>query len=277
MSGIGSFAIEIVIVSAAALMAWATARIVARRLSNVSHKTASSMILYALAWGLIAARLAHVTHRWEEYSTTPLTMIRIFDQGFSWWAGIVVAIAYLCWRTRLVRRLRGPVLVGVLVGVVAWSGLGRVIDLMQHSAPALPDLQLAALDERPISLSAYAGRPLVLNLWATWCPPCRREMPAFEQAQAAFPDVTFILINQGESVQQVKKFLETEGLNLANILLDPTSEATRTTRSRGLPTTLFFDAQGRMVDSHLGEITMPVLKNKLAHRLAPSAGSDADK
>src|SRR5699024_3535079 len=57
----------------------------------------------------------------------------------------------------------------------------------QPSGPPLPDLDLAALDERPVSLVSYMGQPVVLNLWATWCPPCRREMPVFEQAQAEFP------------------------------------------------------------------------------------------
>src|SRR3546814_16411886 len=81
-------------------------------------------------------------------------------------------------------------------------------------------------------------------------------MPVLEQAQTAFPDVAFVLINQGESAQQANMFLESEGLNLTDVLLDPSSEAMREMRAGGLPTTFFFDAQGRMVDLHLGEITM---------------------
>src|SRR3546814_7660724 len=104
--------------------------------------------------------------------------------------------------------------------------------MAQQAAPSLPDLQLVTLEERPAHLSSYMGTPVVLNLWATWCPPCRREMPVLEQAQTAFPDVAFVLINQGESAQQANMFLESEGLNLTDVLLDPSSEAMREMRAR---------------------------------------------
>ena len=101
-------------------------------------------------------------------------------------------------------------------------------------------------------------------------------MPVFEQAQTQFPDVAFVLINQGESTQKAQAFLESEGLSLADVLLDPASQAMQTMRSRGLPTTVFFDAQGRQVDAHLGEITLPSLKDKILRRfdLSPESGKD---
>lgn len=148
---------------------------------------------------------------------------------------------------------------------------------MQGSAPPLPDLQLVTLDQSPISLSEYAGRPVVLNLWASWCPPCRREMPVFEQAQTEFSDAAFVMINQGESAEQAQAFLDSENLTLTDVLLDPSSSTMQAMRSRGLPTTLFFDAQGRLVDSHLGEITMPSLKDKMSRRFDLPSESSTDK
>lgn len=136
--------------------------------------------------------------------------------------------------------------------------------MVQQAPPSLPDLELLTLEGRSARLSSYAGMPVVLNLWATWCPPCRREMPVLEQAQTAFPDVAFVLVNQGESAQLAKAFLESEGLNLTDVLLDPDSKTMLEMRTGGLPTTLFFDAQGRMVDLHLGEITMADLEGKIS-------------
>ncbi len=135
---------------------------------------------------------------------------------------------------------------------------------MNRSAPPIPDLQLGTLDGQAVSLNAYAGQPVVLNLWASWCPPCRREMPVFEQAQSEFSNIAFVMINQGESAQQAQRFLDSEQLSLADVLLDSASKAMQSMNARGLPTTLFFDAQGRLVDSHMGEITMPSLKDKIS-------------
>ncbi len=277
MIGIGPFPIQVVTIIAAVLLAWLTARMVGRRMPGAPYKAAGSMILDAVVWGLLAARLAYIAQWWEEYSATPMAMIALGDRGFTWWVGVLVVVAYIWRRTRLTQALRAPVLAGVMAGVVAWVIAGGVLDLMQGSAPPLPDLQLATLDENLISLSEYAGRPIVLNLWASWCPPCRREMPVFEQAQTEFPDVAFVMVNQGESAQQAQAFLDSEGLNLTDVLLDPSSTAMQTMRSRGLPTTLFFDAQGRQVDSHLGEITMPSLKDKMLRRFNSSSESGTDK
>src|SRR5690606_28498491 len=110
---------------------------------------------------------------------------------------------------------------------------------------------------------------------ASWCPPCRREMPVFEQAQNAFPGVAFVMVSQGESAQQARAFLRSEGLNLRDVLLDTSSQVMQAVGSQGLPTTLFFDAQGRRVDSHMGEITMPSLKDKILRRFDTSLEADA--
>lgn len=271
MTSIGPFSISVVIVFAAALIAWLVARGVAKRLvPDAPYAAAGGMILDALLLGLLFARLAYVAQWWREYSATPMAVLAIGDGGYSWWAGVLAALAFIGWRTRANRALRRPVLAGVLAGVLAWAGAGGVLDQLQRRAPPLPALQLKALDGQPIDLSSYRGRPVVLNLWASWCPPCRREMPAFEQAQRAFPDVAFVMANQGESAQQALAFLQAEGLSLKDVLLDPASQAMQTLRARGLPTTFFFDAQGRLVHAHMGELTMATLSNTIASRFTPS-------
>src|SRR3546814_17187742 len=92
MIGIGPFPIQVVTVIAAVLLAWLTARIVGRRIPDVPYKAAGSMILDAVVWGLLAARLAYIAQWWEEYSATPRSMIAIGDGGFTWWVGVLVSV-----------------------------------------------------------------------------------------------------------------------------------------------------------------------------------------
>lgn len=277
MIGVGPFSIQVVVAAGAVLLAWVVARNVAKMAPDTPHKAAGGMLFDAVFWGFVAARLGYIVQWWDEYSAAPLSMIAISDGGFAWWVGIPVAVALVWWKTRSAGTLRRPVLAGIIAGVAIWVAANGVLSLMLRSAEPLPDLQLATLDERPISLGAYAGRPVVLNLWASWCPPCRREMPVFEQAQKELSDIAIVLVNQGESARQAQAFLDEEGLKLTDVLLDPASTAMQALRSRGLPTTLFFDAQGRLVDSHLGEITMASLKDKVMRRFDQPFPSAADK
>lgn len=99
----------------------------------------------------------------------------------------------------------------------------------------------------------------MINLWATWCPPCRREMPVLERAQHQRPDVTFLFVNQAESMQSVSTFLATQGLTLDNVLFDASGRLGQAVGSMALPTTLFYRADGRLINSHLGELSQASL------------------
>lgn len=277
MISVGPFSVQVVAVLAAVLLAWAVSRMVARRIPGAPYKAAGGMLLDAVFWGLAAARLGYIAQWWEEYAQSPMSMISIGDQGFSWWIGVLAASALIWWRTRSSRVLRRPVLVGITAGLLSWFAAGGVLDLLQRSAPPLPALALATLDEQPVILNSYGGRPVVLNLWASWCPPCRREMPVFERAQAQYPDIAFVMVNQGESAQQARAFLESQRLKLKDVLLDPSSQTMQAVASRGLPTTLFFDEQGRLVDTHLGELTMASLKNTMSRRFSQFEQIKTDK
>src|SRR3546814_10975536 len=93
---------------------------------------------------------------------------------------------------------------------------------------------------------------MVLNLWATLCPPCRREMPVLDEAQGRYPGIAFVLVNQGEDRGTIHRYLDRAGLALDHVLLDPHSQAMLETNTRGLPTTLFFHAEGRLADTQPG-------------------------
>ena len=266
MMGVGPFPIRAVVVALAALVAWAVARALARRLPGSPVKPAGAMVVDALFIGLLVARLAFVVAWWREYAAAPLTIIQIGDGGFVWWAGLAAGIGFVAWRTRAAAALRRPVLAGIAAGTLAWGAAGGALWWMQYSASPMPDVALADLEGRPVDLGEYTGRPVVLNMWATWCPPCRREMPVIERAQAAYPDVSFVLVNQGEDVQTIQRFLADEGLQLDNILRDPHSRTMAETGARALPTTLYFSPDGRLVDSHMGELTGASLADTLGRQ-----------
>ena len=134
----------------------------------------------------------------------------------------------------------------------------------------MPPLTLSSLEGRPVSLAGFAGKPTVVNLWATWCPPCQREMPALQQAQAANPDVNIVFVNQGEESPTIAAFLDRHGLALRNVLVDPQRRTGAALGHRALPTTLFFDAQGRLADTRIGELSQATLTQRLASLRAAS-------
>lgn len=262
---------NVVIVAIALFAAWLITRFVARRVADQPSKTAGAMVVDAATVGLIAARVGYITLWWPEYAVAPWSMLAIGDGGFAWWAGLPAAVVFVGWRTRRRKALRRPVLVGIAAGMLVWGAAGAVPALLYQSAPPLPDIALADVDGAPVQLADYRGSPVVVNLWATWCPPCRREMPVLEHAQSAYPDVRFLLVNQGEDVATIVRFLEQEGLKLSGVLLDPSSQTMQAVGARGLPTTLFFDSDGQLVDSHMGELTRASLSDTLRRRLDVAA------
>lgn len=215
-----------------------------------------------IAAAVLAARAGFVADYWVFYRNEPLRLVDIRDGGFMPVAGVAAALtagAWLAWRSRAGRK---AVLAGVFAGCLGWMA-GTVIVSRLSVQHGLPDVTLTALDGRAVPLPALAGKPMVLNLWASWCPPCRREMPALARSQREEPGVTFVFVNQRESAVAVRTFLAAEGLSLTNVMLDPDGSLAGLTGSPGLPTTLFFDAKGRLVDRRLGELSPATLAQRL--------------
>ena len=149
--------------------------------------------------------------------------------------------------------------------------LGSLLQALPSAdAPALPAFTLVNGQAQPVSLQQLQqadGKPMVINLWATWCPPCRREMPVLAQAQQQRPDVRFIWINQGEPAETVMGYLQREQatapLPLAQVLFDPQQQAGRHWRQRGLPSTYFYGADGRLCGMRMGELSRASLAQHL--------------
>ena len=170
--------------------------------------------------------------------------------------------------TRRQPALRRPVLACVLAGCAVWFGGTLLNQALTPARMPLPDVMVRQLDGREVALRSFANRPVVLNLWATWCPPCRREMPALMAAQAKHPEIAFVLVNQGESAATVAAYFERERLPVqaqsTTIVLDPGSQVAARLGAAGMPTTLFYDAAGHLRTRHVGELSQATLADKLA-------------
>ncbi len=127
----------------------------------------------------------------------------------------------------------------------------------------LPPNSFEDLTGSEISLSGLIGKPVILNLWATWCAPCRRELPMMAELAAQHPEVHFVFANQKESAEQIRRYLESQGLRLVPVLLDKKGDLAMRSGSPGLPTTLFFNAKGELIKTQLGEINSVELFNTL--------------
>lgn len=118
---------------------------------------------------------------------------------------------------------------------------------------AAPALDLADLEGRPWSLAQARGKIVLLNFWATWCEPCRNEMPALAQlARDQADDLVVVAVNYQETAARVQRFLESVDVPRP-ILLDPHGAAARAWTRRIFPTTVVVDPRGRPARVVVGE------------------------
>ncbi|MDI1271063.1 MAG: TlpA disulfide reductase family protein [Polaromonas sp.] len=223
-------------------------------------------VLSDMVWaGLLVARIAFVATWFELYRESPWSILDIRDGGFSPWAGLTAALLLAIWHGWRHEALRKPLALGLSAGALAWAAMSGVLGTFDNAPrPALPTVALTTLAGEPTDLAALArGKPMVVNLWASWCPPCRREMPVLAEAQQRETGVTFVFANQSEDAATALRYLSASALNLANVVLDPGAELGRAVGSTGLPTTLFYDAGGQLADTHLGELSAASLASKL--------------
>lgn len=223
----------------------------------------ANQIYHALLLGLLAARAAQVLLHAEVYAATPWAIIDVRDGGWHEPSGLLAAAAWLGWRGWRARAWRRPLALGVLGGATAWTAATLVLSTPDHAPlPALPLTALARGDTVTLAQVAQ-GQPVVVNLWATWCAPCRREMPVLAAAQQRETAVRFIFVNQGDDAAAIRRYLGEHGWPLRDVLLDSTSSLGPAVGSRGLPTTLFYDAQGHQVAAHMGVLNAAALELQL--------------
>jgi thiol-disulfide isomerase/thioredoxin len=251
---------DLAVLYAAFFIAWLSGWLLGRKRGTNPESALFSMLFI----GALVARGAFVIQYFAQYNDSFWQIIDIRDGGFLLLPGLIAAVVvglYKAWRQA---PLRAPLAIGVCIGLLVWGASVSVLSALQ-SSQKIPDISVRNIDGQPVSLQDLAGKPLVINLWATWCPPCRREMPVLAAAQAANPDIRFVFVNQGEGQVLVKKFLAQQQLSLDNNLLDTGGRLGQAVGSLSLPTTLFYSADGMLKNNHLGELSQASLKHALRH------------
>lgn len=127
---------------------------------------------------------------------------------------------------------------------------------------AAPQLELTDTAGNPTSLDDYGGQVVLVNLWATWCPPCKAEMPAFESFYQKYKDEGFVIvaINDGDPTPDVLQFVEDYGLTFP-VWLDPKYIATEQAfKTLNLPSSFVIDREGTIVLSWVGGTNLKTLE-----------------
>ena len=165
-------------------------------------------------------------------------------------------------RTRAVLGAIGVLLL-VAVAMGVWQSLQpsraptlRVPGMTMHASPRLlPPLDIRDADGKPVSIERFRGKVVLLNLWATWCGPCRTEMPALDRLQTKRGGPRFevvALATDAGGVQVVREFYESLPIRNLAIYVEGEGNVLTTLGAPGLPTTLLIDAEGREVGRYLG-------------------------
>lgn len=176
------------------------------------------------------------------------------------------------------RWLAAGVLLGLAVGIAVMYGLpdaqadtaDRQQDLAQQlgtleEGSQAPQFELQSVAGETIALSQYRGQVVVLNFWATWCGPCRLEMPVLQSRFERYSPQGFIVlgINAGEGSDPITAFRDELGLSFP-LLLDPQEDVQRLYRIRAYPTSILIDRQGKIAKVHFGIMTEEQLDEYLS-------------
>ena len=228
----------------------------------------SKVILAAIVAGRLIFVLTHI----DVYAAAPLRILDLSDGGLADVVALFAALAMAAQGTARSAELRKPLAIALASGACAWTLATILFPYLSAVPMAAPEINVRNLDGGTVNLARFRGKPLVINLWASWCPPCRREMPLLADAQRKHTEVQFAFVNQGEELTEIVRFLHEQQMPLQNVFADRLSRVGGATNAIGMPTTLFFNLHGELVARHVGEIDATSLAAALA-ALARKPGS----
>lgn len=153
---------------------------------------------------------------------------------------------------------------------------GQPLGASRGSGPGLgqpaPEFTLQDVDGRVVRLSDFRGKVVLVNFWATWCPPCRKEFPELVKAYAGGSgDVVVVGVDLQENASEVGQFASDYGATFP-IVIDARADVAEAYRVLGLPSSYFIDAQGILRDQFFGPLTQKTIADKIEKARAGAEG-----
>jgi len=142
------------------------------------------------------------------------------------------------------------------------AGTTSIPGVASTATGAAPDFTMTDASGRPIQLSSFQGKPTIVNFWATWCRPCREELPGFQKMYEKYGDrVNFVMLNivaQGDTAASVQKFCKDNGYTFP-VYFDESGEGATVNGVTGIPETIFINAEGKSYGKVVGGLPVDML------------------
>lgn len=162
----------------------------------------------------------------------------------------------------MVKKIIGSLVLFALVGVAFFQVMNnKEASAGVEEGDKAIDFQLRNLEGKQVSLSDYHGKKIMLNFWATWCPPCKKEMPEMEKVHKENKDIVILSVNLDPN-QDVKGFMEKMNLTFP-VLLDQENDINKEYKVISIPTSFFIDSEGIIKQKHTGGMTYDQINNAI--------------
>lgn len=233
--------------------------------------------------GLISARLVYAAANWNAYVEAPWSVFFFWQPGFYPIPGAIIATVYFIWRVWRIEASTRWVFaraaltsvaatVSLIIGINAMVGLFSDPGILRDG-DRFPEFVLQSIDGDTVQLADFSGKPVVLNFWATWCPPCRREMPLLNTAHLQFADQGLVVLGLAvnEPASAVQLFIDTTGVQYPILVDVPGSDGPLSKSAsilavlgpKGLPTTVFLDRNHIIDQLYVGELSWAYLADRI--------------
>jgi cytochrome c biogenesis protein CcmG/thiol:disulfide interchange protein DsbE len=209
---------------------------------------------------LAARRRAEITAAYQELRSVIATPLRLAPEAERWRERETILALLLL----LLLAMTVPLLRGIAVPARTVTATGA--EAAALATDVAPDFTVQTLDGQSVSLSDFKGKVVLVNFWATWCPPCVRETPRLVRVAETYKDQGLVVLGVNTTYQddpeKVRQFARDQGISYP-VLLDAEGVATEKYQSRLMPTTYLIDRNGKIVHTKVGEVDEATLMEQV--------------